>query len=129
VVVGLLLAHGADMSSCDDTGRTPLIEAAANGHRNVVQILLEWGLTDLDDQDNKGRTALSYAAAQGHEAIAGLLLDVGADAKALDSAGFTPLSRAVDAGHVGIVKLIRMVVHEDSTKLRNDYSVFNSDEA
>ncbi|KIL94292.1 ankyrin repeat domain-containing protein 28 [Fusarium avenaceum] len=129
VVVGLLLAHGADRSSRDDTGRTPLIEATANGHRNVVQLLLEWGLTDLDTQDNKGQTALSHAAAQGHEAIAGLLLDVGADAKALDSAGFTPLSRAVDAGHVGIVKLIRMAVHDDSTRLINDYSVFNIDEA
>jgi ankyrin repeat protein len=129
VVVGLLIAHGADTSSCDKTGRSPLIQATANGHRNVVQLLLEWGLTDLDTQDNKGRTALSHAAAQGHEAIAGLLLDVGADSKVLDGAGFTPLSRAVDAGQVGIVKLIRMTVHDDSTRLRNDYSVFNTDEA
>lgn len=129
VVVGLLLAHSADMSSCDNSGRTPLIEATVNGHRNVVQSLLERGLTDLDAQDNKGQTALSHAAAQGHEAIAGLLLDVGADAKALDSAGFTPLSRTVDAGHVGIVKLMCMAVHDDSTRLRNDYSVFNIDEA
>ncbi|KAF4995721.1 hypothetical protein FDECE_12714 [Fusarium decemcellulare] len=119
-VVGLLLDHGADPNASDNAGMTPLAKAAANGHETVIQLLLEGGVADLDFKDRAGRTALSYAAACGFELVVELLLEEGADAKAVDDSGSTPLSRAVNNGHEGVVRLIRTKDYPDDTRLQGD---------
>ena len=58
-----------------DDGWTPLMEAAAAGHTEVVQYLLEQG-ADLTRADrSKGRTAIMLAAMNGHAQVVRALLD------------------------------------------------------
>jgi len=52
--------------------KTALIHAAANGHTEIVQLLLEKGV-DVNTKDNDGWTALMYAAWFRNENIIKLL--------------------------------------------------------
>ena len=63
----------ADVDSKDNYGRTPLLNAAANGHEAVVKLLVATGKADVDSKDNYGRTLLWYAATFRQEAMVKLL--------------------------------------------------------
>lgn len=67
-----LLNHGAN-ANCRDTeaGESPLILAAAQGHKEVVELLLAHG-ADVNLADNRG-TPLAWAIHTRHANIAGLL--------------------------------------------------------
>ncbi len=68
-----LLDRGTPVDASDPTtGRTPLIEAAANGHWKVVELLLARG-ADSTLTDTKGRSALSEAKRKKHPEIVTLL--------------------------------------------------------
>ncbi len=72
------LEKGAELESKDNYSRTPLFQAAANGHEAVVKLLLERG-AELEWKSNIGNmTPLFRAAANGHEAVVKLLLENGA---------------------------------------------------
>ena len=58
-------------------GRTALMVAAAEGHREVVQLLIEAG-SDLDLLDEEGSSALSLARSYGHLDVAAQLAEAGA---------------------------------------------------
>lgn len=69
----LLLNRGANVDAKDnDSGRTPLSYAAANGREAVVRLLLDRG-ADIEAKANSGRTPLSYATKNRHEAVVKLL--------------------------------------------------------
>jgi len=107
VVRALAMMDGVDINGMDETGVTPLIWAAGNGHEVVVQLLL--GLEDIDPDgpDFSGRTPMSWAAGNGHEAVVKLLLgreDVSPDT--LDFWKRTPISLAAENGHEVVVKLL-----------------------
>lgn len=57
---------------------TPLMEAAQEGHLDLVRYLLESG-ADVHAQTQTGDTALTYACENGHTDVADLLLQFGAD--------------------------------------------------
>ena len=59
-------------------GRSPLIQAAAKGHRRVVEALLKHGGANPDLQDDEGMTALMHAVKRGDAAPATMLIDSGA---------------------------------------------------
>ena len=57
---------------------TPLMEAAQEGHVNIVKFLIDRGAL-INAVTNPGDTALTYACANGHTHIADILLQCGAD--------------------------------------------------
>ncbi|RBA14089.1 hypothetical protein FPRO05_02881 [Fusarium proliferatum] len=92
--VNLLLDHGADINSADNSGRTPLSRTAVFDAQ-ACELLLD-RRADIDRADNNGRTPLSHAAGCHPRAIK-LLLDRGADVNAADNRGMTPLVYAVQS--------------------------------
>lgn len=57
---------------------TPLMEAAQEGHLDLVTYLLECG-ADVHAQTTSADTALTYACENGHTDVADLLLQYGAN--------------------------------------------------
>jgi uncharacterized protein len=91
--VKLLIAHGAKVNT---PVSHPLAGAAANGHLDIVKVLLEAGASV------KGHHAFQYAASQGHIDIIQTLLDAGADINEDAEA----LTYAVINGHTETVRVL-----------------------
>jgi len=115
-------------------GKTPLSNAAFNGHTEVVKLLLTngasiydknsmlrdasaggilWLVQDMLDQgagvnamDMNWDTPIYWAADNGHIKTIRLLLAKGADVNLADINGWTPLSNAAHNGHIEVVKLL-----------------------
>lgn len=81
--------------SKDEDGWTPLHLAAANGHRELAEVLLT-ERAEVNAKDNNGSTPLHQAAAAvgNHADLVGLLLSHGADVNVKDKFGLTPLHYA-----------------------------------
>lgn len=74
-VADFLIKAGADVEL---GASTPLMEAAQEGHLDLVRYLLE-STSDVHAQTQTGDTALTYACENGHTDVADLLLQYGAD--------------------------------------------------
>lgn len=70
-------ASAAPCGAADNNGRTPLHEAAANGHTAVVEALIAAGAA-VNATDSCGRTPLHEAAMKGHMAVVSALIAAGA---------------------------------------------------
>lgn len=70
-----LIKAGADIEL---GASTPLMEAAQEGHQELVRYLLE-SAADVHAQTQTGDTALTYACENGHTDVADLLLQFGAN--------------------------------------------------
>jgi ankyrin repeat protein len=89
--VRALLATAPETVNMQDAhGRTALIFAAYNGHRNIVQTLINAGaIVDMPDLD--GRTAVMCAAQHCHAATVQTLVENRANVNAQDNEGATAL--------------------------------------
>ncbi|KAH8763942.1 hypothetical protein F5882DRAFT_453250, partial [Hyaloscypha sp. PMI_1271] len=85
--------------------QTALSWAAENGHKAVVELLLEKG-AKIKAKDKHSQTALLRATEGGHEAVVELLLEKGAEIEAADKYGQTALLQAARNGHEAIVELL-----------------------
>jgi ankyrin repeat protein len=108
-LVQMLLDHGADHHWFLENGDSALHRAAANGHSEVIQVLLYPFVADglLQHQNHNGHTPLFTAASHGHAEAVKLLLAAGADARIVgDPGGQTPLLRAVLNQHWSVVQAL-----------------------
>lgn len=106
--VHCLLHYESDMNSRDGSGKTPLIYAAENGHKNVAELFIATGQVRLDAKDYRDRTPLFLAAKNGHTAVVKLLIATGLvniNAEEIYS-NQTPLSIAAQNGHKDVVELL-----------------------
>jgi uncharacterized protein len=132
-VADLLIMHGADVNAAlPDTGETPLHSALCKAGRphylSVIKVLVENGAeinakttpgvetgAFMRDVRTKGETPLHRAAAYGDEAIITYLIEHGADVKARDAFGSSPLSWASEHLRPGsILKLLSFPPHHIS---------------
>ena len=92
---------------------TPLCEAACEGRKEVVKLLLHAG-ADPNKADRHGRTPLYWTAMSGHIDVVDVLLHGGADPNMTNWDGFTPLHMAAWKGHknVAISLLKRGAKHD-----------------
>jgi len=135
-VVELFLRLGQD-PNVDRGGGTPLMDAAANGNIELLQLLLKYGAkpdyltsaggtalmsavghteifkilinhgANIHARDNYGRTVLIWAALHGTEEVVALLCTMGADPDIKDKGGNTAIIEAQNKGRSNIVKLLK----------------------
>jgi ankyrin repeat protein len=110
-VAELLLTNGIDINAKSRKNVTPLHLATANSFNSVAALLIERNanlavLADPFQSKNNEYygTPLHIAASRGDESIAALLLAKKANLKIVDSAGLTPLARAVNSRNFGVAK-------------------------
>ncbi|KAL6399326.1 hypothetical protein AUP68_17872 [Ilyonectria robusta] len=97
-VVELLLENKAHIFD-DETGGTPLSNAAGNRDLDIMRLLLDRGA----GSNGRDRWPLLYAAQNGHLDVVCFLLDKGADINGVDE---SPLLYAAQNGHLDIVRLL-----------------------
>jgi len=99
----LHIGYSADTQ---DQGVPVLITATRNGHRKIVDILLEHGADVNVIAQDRGNTALMEAAVRGDELSVRRFLESGADPDLQSKSGQTALMLAVGEGHKNVVKAI-----------------------
>ena len=106
-----LLNRGASLDVRDEDSSTPLHDAAAGGHYNIVKLLLSKG-ADVGVFDEDGDSPLHLACNGGHAAVAGLLLEHlgGGEQRATllatkNALGMTPAELAEDPALVAQMSL------------------------
>lgn len=104
-LVRQLLHTGIKPDSRDESGRTPLSWAAAEGHAIIAGHLLTEG-ADMEAKDRLNKTALIWAAEKGHTNVVELLLSKGADIEAKDRSIKTALIWAAEKGHANVAELL-----------------------
>ena len=97
-----MLRAGIPVDACDQEGNTALHFAAANGHAQVVELLLDRRCS-IDYQSHYCWTALMQASAYAHVAVVKLLLQHKANPNLTNSIGCPPLIAACRAGSVSVV--------------------------
>lgn len=101
-VTDFLIKAGADLEL---GASTPLMEAAQEGHVDLVRYLIGAGAS-VNACTATGDTALTYACENGHTDVADLLLQAGAAMEHESEGGRTPLMKAARAGNVCTVKFL-----------------------
>lgn len=107
-----LSSYPTIVNRTDALGKSPLYYSAANGHRSIVQQLLERGAS-VDTADRIGLMPLLWATFHGHSDIVALLLEHGARQNSTSSHletrnryGQTPLTEAAMYGNEVVVQLL-----------------------
>ena len=95
----------ANLKQGINVGDTPIYEAAAYNHPELVKLLLDYG-ADINARTSSGETPLHGAVAAHHLSMVTLLLDNGADINASLASGQTPLRLAVIKGYADIAELL-----------------------
>lgn len=104
-VVRALLEAKSEVNSEDDTGRSPLFDAAAAGNVEICRILCE-NAADIHHQSCLGTTALHLASMYGHCDVCEFLLQKNANVNCVDEAEWTPLLCAASEGAADVVNLL-----------------------
>ncbi|KAI3387547.1 hypothetical protein SNEBB_006262 [Seison nebaliae] len=99
-VVGLLLSKDStQVKVVDVMGRCSLHFASANGHREMVRVLLGQGC-DINTVDNNEWTPLHFAASKGYSDVVQLLIENGSETNVLTNNNKLPVCYAAANNHV-----------------------------
>ncbi|KAJ0398903.1 hypothetical protein ATCC90586_005262 [Pythium insidiosum] len=125
--VYLLLHQGIDRQRCRGMrGFTPVHHAAARGHLDVLQLLLNFGWP-VDVRNDLGESPLHLASYGGHVPATEFLLDRGANANALTCDGETPLFYASRKHQYRVVRML--IRRECDLSIKNRFGDLAEDEA
>ncbi|XP_063924941.1 uncharacterized protein LOC135138848 [Zophobas morio] len=91
--------------SCEQSGFTALVIASFNGHKSVVESLLQHR-TESNRANIYGRTQFYLASVNGHQRIVECLVRSGVDINLSCVRGLTPLYVASEKGHEKIVECL-----------------------
>ena len=112
-MVRILLRRRADPHSRCRNGRTPLMLAAASGHRRSAWLLLDHGArvnavasVQANGTPGDGKSALFHAVNGNHAGMVRLLLDRCADVDIPSADGRTPLLAACARKRCSLVQLL-----------------------
>lgn len=98
--------QGIFVDDTDEMGRTALMFASFNGHKDVMELLIKNG-ADVNKKNEEGRTPLMFAASGPFPEAVYLLLEEGADVNPSDSVEkWTPLMYAAAEGNDDVVSLL-----------------------
>jgi ankyrin repeat protein len=110
-MVFLLLQYGADANAKSDGDWTPLLNAAKEGHKDVVDTLLRF--SNPNSRTSSGRTALHWAADQGHLGVVRrILVEPTSLTNSKDNSKNTPFSLAAQKGHHEIMEILKPYTHD-----------------
>jgi ankyrin repeat protein len=102
-VVALLSGAAAPVSAAE----SPIFDAAKRGDLGTVRQLVQSDPAELKKKDAAfGATPLHWAALRGHKDVVTFLLSAGADTKATNRDGETPLQVARRAGKNDVVEVL-----------------------
>jgi len=105
-IVNELLRAGASVNEADLEGITPL-HWAANGHDEIVRLLISQD-ADVNAIERKfGKTPLIQAAKYGFAIIVRMLVEAGADLSIEDADGLTAEEWAVRGNHQDVIQVLR----------------------
>ncbi|OQE34393.1 hypothetical protein PENCOP_c018G02326 [Penicillium coprophilum] len=110
----ILRGKGADQDAKNESGKTPLFEAASSGNLEFVEWLLDEGV-DLGKKEDRG--ALQAASLGGYESVVEILLGAGADVNAQGGRYGLPLLAAI---HEGYVDQVQILLHAGADSLLAD---------
>jgi len=102
----ILLEAGAEVNSSCEDGVSALWRAVIEGHNDFAAVLLEHGVNVDVRDEHYDRTELHWAAIKGNKDMVELLLAKGADVKATDNNGRTPLSYALRYCYPDVVEVL-----------------------
>ncbi|XP_054166727.1 ankyrin repeat domain-containing protein 17-like isoform X2 [Oppia nitens] len=118
-VADFLIKAGADIEA---GANTPLMEAAQEGHLDLVRHLINSG-ANVNATTSSGDTALMYASENGHTDVAELLLQAGAHLEHEAEGGRTSIMKAARAGHLCTVQfLINKGANVNKVTTNNDHT-------
>lgn len=105
--VKYLLKNGMTPNHCAHDGTFPLYHAAANGHEEIIRLLMDnKARINLQTVDIKW-TALMAATYWGHLSTVQLLVAYGADLRLRNSEHKTALHLAVQMGHEPLIEYLK----------------------
>lgn len=103
--VGKSLKAGTDVNTRDNEGRSLLLIATRNGHKDMAKLLVA-SEADVNLQDNIKDSPFLYAGATGQTELVQLFLENGARFDIFNRYNGTALIPACERGHVETVRLL-----------------------